>query len=121
MNNQMIYRTSAVRGAVIGVVIAFFVLLAATWNFIIAALSTLSILCCMMSVIGMMTMINGEESLGTTFAILISILAGFSVDYTVHLAHAFAHSHGTREQRVIDAFRCFSGSAYQRRCLCARK
>ena len=121
MNNQMIYRTSAVRGAVIGVVIAFFVLLAATWNFIIAALSTLSILCCMMSVIGMMTMINGEESLGTTFAILISILAGFSVDYTVHLAHAFAHSHGTREQRVIDAFRCFSGSAYQRRCLCVRK
>jgi len=102
MNNQKIYCTSAIRGALIGVVIALVVLLVCTWSPLICICSTLSILCTMMSVIGLTTM--GGWTLGTLEAILISILSGFSVDYVVHLAHAYSHSHGTREERVIAAF-----------------
>ena len=49
MNNQMIYRTSAIRGALIGVAIAFAVLLLCTWSPLLAVCATLSILCTMMS------------------------------------------------------------------------
>eukprot|EP00286_Rhodomonas_abbreviata_P000455 CAMPEP_0181291522 /NCGR_PEP_ID=MMETSP1101-20121128/2012_1 /TAXON_ID=46948 /ORGANISM="Rhodomonas abbreviata, Strain Caron Lab Isolate" /LENGTH=1010 /DNA_ID=CAMNT_0023395919 /DNA_START=391 /DNA_END=3423 /DNA_ORIENTATION=- len=103
MNNQKIYRTSAVQGACIGVALAFAVLALATWSPILSVLSTLSILCTIMSVIGTVTMLGW--SLGTVEAILISILAGFSVDYVVHLAHAYATSFGTTEERIREAFR----------------
>ena len=102
MNNQRIYRTSAIRGALIGILIAFVVLLLCTWSLVISLFSTLSILCTMMSVVGITTMMGW--TLGTVQAILISILAGFSVDYVVHLAHAYSHSPGTREERVTEAF-----------------
>ena len=103
MNNQRIYRTSAVRGALIGLGIAFCVLLLCTWSLTISLLSSLSILCTMISVIGLTTMMGW--TLGTTEAIQISILAGFSVDYVVHLAHAYASSNAaTREERVVAAF-----------------
>ena len=50
--------------------------------------------------IGLVTMICWE--LGTVEAILISILAGFSVDYTVHFTHVYsAHTSGDRSQRVL--------------------
>ena len=40
MNNQRIFRTSAVQGALLGCLIAFFVLLVSTQNIIIAIFST---------------------------------------------------------------------------------
>ena len=95
MNNPKVYRTSAIRGALIGVAIAFVVLLAATRDIILAGLATTSILCSMMSVIGLVTMAGWY--LGSIEAILISILAGFSVDYVVHLTHAYSHNYGSRE------------------------
>lgn len=49
MNNQAIYRTSSIRGALIGVAIAFAVLLGCTWSPLLAFCATLSILCTMMS------------------------------------------------------------------------
>jgi len=49
MNTQGIYRTSAIRGALIGVAIAFGVLLLCTWSPLLAVSATLSILCTMMS------------------------------------------------------------------------
>jgi len=102
MNNQRVYRTSAIRGALIGVAIAFGVLLACTWSPVQAVFATLSILCTMISVIGFTTMVGWD--LGSIEAILISILAGFSVDYVVHLAHAFSHSYGTAHERTVAAF-----------------
>jgi len=102
MNNQKIYRESAVSGAAIGVAISFLVLLLATRSPLLAVLSTVSILCTIMSVIGAVVMLGW--TLGTVEAILISILAGFSVDYVVHLAHSFAHSSGSAHQRVRAAF-----------------
>merc|ERR550539_1966322 len=68
MNNQRLYRTSAVSG----------------------------------SMIGSVTMLGW--TLGTIEAILISILAGFSVDYVIHLAHAYYHAEGDVNERVIAAY-----------------
>jgi predicted RND superfamily exporter protein len=102
MNNQKVYRTSALTGAIIGVAIAFVVLLLATWSALLSILSVISILCTIVSVIGTVTMLGW--TLGTIEAILISILAGFSVDYVVHLAHAYAGSSGQNHERVQHAF-----------------
>ena len=90
MHNQFIYRTSALRGALIGVAIAFAVIFVSTWSLLMATASTLCILATLVSVVGLVTMRGWE--LGTVEAILISILAGFSVDYTVHFAHCYAAS-----------------------------
>ena len=88
MNNQRIYRESAMTGAFLGLAVAFVVLLLCTRSPIISVLSTMSIACTLISVIGFTTMLGWE--LGTFEAVLISILAGFSVDYVVHLAHAYS-------------------------------
>ena len=56
----------------------------------------------MSAVIGLTTMVGW--ALGTVEAILISILAGFSVDYVVHLAHAYSHSCGTVDERIVATF-----------------
>ena len=101
MNNQRIYRESAMTGAFLGVAVAFVVLLLCTRSPILSFLSAISITCTLISVIGFTTMLGWD--LGIFEAILISILAGFSVDYVVHLAHAYSHAAGTRDERVIHA------------------
>ena len=101
-NNQKIFRTSAVSGALIGCLIAFFVIFASTGNPVVALFSTFSITCVLCSVVGTVTMAGW--TLGTITAILISILAGFSVDYAVHLAHAFIQTPGDAEAKVRGAF-----------------
>ena len=101
MNNQAIYRTSAIRGSMIGVGIAFIVILLATQSIITSTLACISICSVLVSMIGLMVMMGW--SLGTIQSILISILAGFSVDFVVHLAHAYCHSRGTRDMRTTAA------------------
>jgi len=102
MNNQKIYRTSGFTGSALGVLIAFAVLLIATRKLHIAILSSVCILCVLVSVIGSVTMLGW--TLGTIEAILISILAGFSVDYVIHLAHAYVTAEGDTGERVEEAF-----------------
>ena len=102
MNNQKIYRTSAVSGSLLGVLLAFIVLLVSTRRLHIAFFATLSIASVLFSVIGSVTMMGW--TLGTNEAILVSILAGFSVDYVVHLAHAYVEAEGSVTERTVDAF-----------------
>jgi len=102
MNNQKIYRSSGILGSLLGVVIAFGVLLISTRKLHIAFFATLCILCVLISVIGYVTMLGW--TLGTIEAILFSILAGFSVDYVIHLAHAYVHAEGDTEERLTEAF-----------------
>jgi len=102
MNNQKIYQKSAISGSMIGVAISFIVLVVSTRNFLIAFFATMSILCVLLSVIGSITMMGW--SLGTNEAILMSILAGFSVDYVVHLAHAYVEATGTPCERLKESF-----------------
>jgi protein dispatched 1 len=102
MNTQRVYRTSSVSGALIGVAIALVVLILCTQDLMLSFFATVSILCTLVSVIGFVTMVGWE--LGSTEGILINILAGFAVDYVVHLAHAYAHNYGSSEERLKGTF-----------------
>ena len=103
MNNQRLYRETAISGAFLGVVIAFFVLLFSTRRIIVSFLATLSIFCVLISVIGSTTMMGW--TLGTNESILICVLPGFSVDYVVHLAHAYVCSKSRdNADKIRDAF-----------------
>jgi len=102
MNNQSIYVQTAVQAAILGVVIAFTVLLFATRVLHIAFFASLSIMSVLVSVTGTMVMMGWE--LGSIESILIGIIAGFSVDYVVHLAHAYEVAEGDTAARLRSAF-----------------
>lgn len=102
MNNQSIYVQTALQSSILGVVIAFVVLLLSTRVFHIAFFASLSICSVLVSVVGTMVMLGW--SLGSIESILIGIIAGFSVDYVVHLAHAYEIAEGDTYERVTEAF-----------------
>lgn len=103
MNNQAIYVNTAIQSSVLGVVIAFVVLLVSTRVFHLAFFASLSITAVLVSVVGTMVMLGW--SLGSIESTLIGIIAGFSVDYVVHLAHAYEIASGDTYSRVTEAFR----------------
>ncbi|CAJ1966509.1 unnamed protein product [Cylindrotheca closterium] len=102
MNNQAIYVQTALQASILGVVIAFVVLLFSTRVFHIAFFASISITSVLVSVVGTMVMLGW--SLGSIESILIGIIAGFSVDYVVHLAHAYEIAEGDTYERVEEAF-----------------
>merc|ERR1712179_592030 len=85
-----------------GVGIAFVVLWISTCKFHLALLASLSIASVLVSVTGTMVLIGW--TLGSIESILIGIIAGFSVDYVVHLAHAYETASGTTDERITAAF-----------------
>mmetsp|Transcript_21686 Transcript_21686/g.76147 ORF Transcript_21686/g.76147 Transcript_21686/m.76147 type:complete len:1073 (-) Transcript_21686:77-3295(-) len=103
MHTQSIYVTSAITGASFGAFLAFFVLLVATGNIIVAFFSMFTIAGILTSVLAIMTMLGWE--LGNIVSINLTILGGFAVDYVVHLAHSYMHNTGTREERTRAALR----------------
>jgi len=114
MHTQSVFATSAVTGASMGVVLAFVIILLFTQEIVIAVCAALTILAILMSVLAMMKAADYE--LGTITAIAISILAGFAVDFVVHLAHSYAHcpkpTRAEKVQHVFDeiAVSVFSGA-----------
>lgn len=102
MNNQGIYVQTAVQSAILGVCIAFAVLLISTRVFHIALFASFSIMSVLVSVTGTMVMLGWQ--LGSIESILIGIIAGFSVDYVVHLAHAYETATGNTQERIVEAF-----------------
>jgi len=102
MNNQSIYVQTAVQSSILGVALAFTVLLLSTRVLHIAFFASLSIASVLASVVGTMVMLGWF--LGAIESILIGIIAGFSVDYVVHLAHAYTTAHGSTEERIRAAF-----------------
>merc|ERR1712038_1214346 len=64
--------------------------------------SAISITCTLISVTAAMV-INGW-TVGSLESILITILAGFSIDYVVHLAHAYKEASGDTYERTKTAF-----------------
>lgn len=102
MNNQAIYANSAITSAAYGVAIAFIVLLMSTRVFHLAFFSALTIMSVLVSVVGVMVMLGWQ--LGSIEATLIGIIAGFSVDYVVHLAHAYEIARGDTYSRIEEAF-----------------
>ena len=103
MNNQAIYVKTAIQSSILGVVIAFVVLMISTRVFHLAFFASLSITAVLVSVVGTMVMLGW--SLGSIESTLIGIIAGFSVDYVVHLAHAYEIASGDTYSRVTEAFR----------------
>jgi len=102
MNNQRVYRRSAIMGSGLGVVVAFAVLLVSTRKLHVSFFACLTIGAVLIGVIGSTTIFGW--TLGTIESILISILAGFSIDYVIHLAHAYVHAKGNTEERIIEAY-----------------
>jgi predicted RND superfamily exporter protein len=102
MNNQAIYVRTAVQASILGICIAFTVLLLATRVLHIAFFASLSIASVLVSVTGTMVMLGWN--LGSIESILIGIIAGFSVDYVVHLAHAYEVAEGDTYERITAAF-----------------
>jgi predicted RND superfamily exporter protein len=102
MNTQLVYIDSAVTGIIAGAVLAFVVILFATTQVIIATAALITI----GGILGIVlaSMVVAGFQLGTITSICITLLAGFSVDYVVHLAHAFEHSPApTRAEKFQDA------------------
>merc|ERR1712054_51570 len=90
MHTQTVFVSSAVTGMITGTLLAFVVVLVATQQILVAFASLLTIVGILASVLGSMVALGWE--LGTIESICLTILAGFSVDYVVHLAHAFVHA-----------------------------
>ena len=110
-----VFVSSAIYGAVAGLVLAFVVILLATRSVLVtpscsltcyplewiwylhttrsprmALFAGMTITCIIVCVIGCMELLGWE--LGPIESICITILAGFSVDYVVHLAHSYTVS-----------------------------
>merc|ERR1711988_524358 len=73
-----------------GTILAFVVVLLTTKQILVALASLVTIVGVLSSVLGSMVALGWE--LGTIESICLTILAGFSVDYVVHLAHAYVHA-----------------------------
>lgn len=102
MRTQEVFVTSALTGTVAGTCLAFLVILFATRSPVMAVFAGLTIACIILCVLGTMDLLGWE--LGTIESICLTIVAGFSVDYVVHLAHAYTHSTSAlRAERVRDA------------------
>merc|ERR1711988_755604 len=85
-----------------GTILAFVVVLLVTRQMVVAFASMLTIVGVLASVLGSMVALGWE--LGTIESICLTILAGFSVDYVVHLAHAYVNAEKTeRSDRVQSA------------------
>merc|ERR1712118_267211 len=90
MHTQTVFVSSALTGKKTGTDLAIVVVLLATQQILVAFASVLTILGVLVSVLGSMVALGWE--LGTIESICLTILAGFSVDYVVHLAHAYVHA-----------------------------
>jgi len=101
---QELYVRMSSIGVVIGISIAFVVLVLSTRNLLAASISVLSIACALVTVVGI-TVAMGWE-LGASEAICLMTLTGFAVDYVVHLSHSYMEStsHSPLE-RTHDALR----------------
>ena len=93
---------SGVSNMLISLLLAFVVLALASGNYVTAFLATWTIGMIVTIVLGFIQMAGW--GLGTLESVLIVIVIGFSVDYTVHLADSYGASSGlTREAKVADA------------------
>ncbi|XP_077977450.1 protein dispatched homolog 1-like [Glandiceps talaboti] len=78
---------SAVKGIILGITLAFPVLVIATQNVIIGTMATVSIGLTTVCVIGMIPMLGWK--LGLLESLNLSLIVGLAVDYVVHLAEGY--------------------------------
>ena len=86
-------------GMAIALTFSFIVLIIATKNIILSALSILCVTIVIGSVVSIMVMKGWK--LGVSESISIVVIIGFSVDYVVHLAADYMHSaHSSRNEKM---------------------
>ena len=94
---------SAMSGMGIALTFSFIVLLIATKNIILSALSILCVTIVIGSVVCIMVLKGWQ--LGVSESISIVVIIGFSVDYTVHIAADYMHSpHSSRNDKMKQAY-----------------
>ncbi|WAR02491.1 DISP3-like protein [Mya arenaria] len=92
---------NAMYGIIIGVCLAFPILVIATGNIITGLLATFCMCCCTACVVGVIPL--GGWNLGLVESINMCMIVGLAVDYVVHLAEGYTHSmHRDRLSRVRD-------------------
>jgi hypothetical protein len=99
---QLLFLNGAIWSILISSFFAFIMVFLFTKNIRVAFFSFITISLIVVGVIGSNVILGG--TLGSARSVCITILVGFSVDYTVHLAVAYIHSKkNTTYERVIDA------------------
>uniref|UniRef100_A0A7S1G3T8 SSD domain-containing protein n=1 Tax=Bicosoecida sp. CB-2014 TaxID=1486930 RepID=A0A7S1G3T8_9STRA len=102
MKTESVLVQTAIICASVSVALAFCLVFAATRDLIVTAVSTLCILGVVLTVLAFMYVAGWE--LGIIESINLTVLVGISVDYTVHLAVAYAmHARGNRKQKMQTA------------------
>ena len=99
METQKMRVEVAVRSVVLAVLLAMLVLLVSTHNFIATAFASLTIgaVCaCILSI-----MVVRDVRVGDTESICLTVLAGFCVDYIVHLGHSYMQSTNLQGEKDI--------------------
>mmetsp|Transcript_13990 Transcript_13990/g.17448 ORF Transcript_13990/g.17448 Transcript_13990/m.17448 type:complete len:1123 (+) Transcript_13990:72-3440(+) len=93
---------SGIQNLLLSLALAFVVLLLASGNYITATIATITIGMICTCVLGFIQILGW--GLGAIESVLIVIVVGFSVDYTVHLADSYMASKSlTREGKTLDA------------------
>ena len=103
-----VIKTETIRNLIIAGCCVFLVLLLLLANFL-AALYVLAMVAAIdANILGFMYWIGLSFNSVTTICLLLAV--GISVDYSVHICHAYLVSHGTRQERALKALSDLGGS-----------
>lgn len=95
------FQKSAITGIVLGTLLAFCVLTVATYNVITSLLATLNIVLVVVTFAGCIKLLGVKISV--IESINLSLVAGLSVDYVVHLCESYNHApHYNRARKTRD-------------------
>jgi predicted RND superfamily exporter protein len=99
---QDVLTTEAIKSIVISLCVAFVMLVLVTWNWYVSVLGTSSISCIIVFFVGMWPILGWDLDIYNVIFLIMAV--GLSVDYTVHLLHAFNESPAEScEERAKDA------------------
>ncbi|CAG5129013.1 unnamed protein product [Candidula unifasciata] len=96
-----VLQESAYRGIILGTILAFLVLILATRNVILSFMATFNIILVIVTFAGCIKLLDVKISV--IESINLSLVAGLSVDYVVHLSESYNHApHTLRERKTRD-------------------
>eukprot|EP01065_Artemidia_motanka_P010786 TRINITY_DN1577_c0_g1_i1.p1 TRINITY_DN1577_c0_g1~~TRINITY_DN1577_c0_g1_i1.p1 ORF type:complete len:1229 (+),score=201.00 TRINITY_DN1577_c0_g1_i1:165-3851(+) len=100
---------TAISGIILGLVLALIVLVLATGNVIVGVLATMTIVLIVIMVLGIIYFAGWK--IGVLESLNLTLVVGLSVDYVVHLAHAYTESTKIkREEKIKEALLHVGGS-----------
>jgi len=99
LQNELL--AAAIQGILVCLVVTAVILALVTFNWRLALIGLLNICIITVTFLGIMPLIPWE--LGSSECIFLIAVVGLSVDYTVHLLHAYNEQGGSREERMQGA------------------